>query len=125
MGVSPARFAIAASGALVCLMIGLVAGVRAGTNQTAHVMSVQTVTRTVGGHPQAAAARTVTETVTRTVHDPVTVTKTVQGPGLAATPPHHGHKPKHKAPHGDGRGDGPGPGNGDGHDPGDGGGDGG
>ena len=124
MGVSPVRFAVAASGALACLMVGLVAGVRAGSNQTAHVMSVRTVTKmahadvqaavartvTVGGEVRTvtqgtpgadAAARTVTRTVTRTVHDPRTVTETetetVQAPGPAG--PAHGHKPpKHKPP---------------------------
>jgi glucose/arabinose dehydrogenase len=122
MGVSPVRFAVAASGALACLMLGLVAGVRAGSNQTAHVMSVRTVTKmahgdlqaavartvTVGGRVRTvteaapgadAAARTVTRTVTRTVHDPrtVTETETVQAPGPAG--PAHGTKPpKHKPP---------------------------
>ncbi len=126
MGVSPVRFAVAASGALACLMLGLVAGVRAGSNQTAHVMSVRTVTKMAHGDLQAAvartvtvdgrvrtvteaapgadaAARTVTRTVTRTVHDPRTVTETetetetVQAPGPAG--PAHGTKPpKHKPP---------------------------
>jgi hypothetical protein len=105
-------------------MLGLVAGVRAGSNQTAHVMSVRTVTKmahgdlqaavartvTVGGRVRTvteaapgadAAARTVTRTVTRTVHDPRTVTETetetVQAPGPAG--PAHGTKPpKHKPP---------------------------
>ena len=126
MGVSPVRFALAASGALACLMVGLVAGVRAGTHQTAHVMSVQTVTRTVAGHPQAAAARTVTDTVTRAVHNTVTVTETetdtVRRPGPAG----RGHKPKPPHGHGHRPGEGPGPGGGDRHRPdGDGGGDGG
>jgi hypothetical protein len=121
MGVSPVRFALAASGALACVMVGLVAGVRAGTHQTAHVMSVQTVTRTVAGHPQAAAARTVTDTLTRAVHNTVTVTETdtIRRPGPAG----RGHKPK--PPHGHRPGDGHGPGGGDRHGPGDGDGDGG
>jgi hypothetical protein len=159
MGVSPVRFAVAASGALACLMVGLVAGVRAGSNQTAHVMSVRTVTKAAHGDLQAAvartvtvggqvrtltrvvqgadaAARTVTRSVTRTVHDPVTVTETeietetetVQAPGAAGPP--HGHKPpghrppkhkppkdkpkppKHKPPEGDGPGGGDGGGDG-------------
>ena len=145
MGVNPVRFAVAASGALACLMIGLVAGVRAGTNQTAHVMSVETVTRTAGGDLQAAvartvtvdghvrtetltlqqnaqpanaAARTVTETVRKTVHDPVTVTETltVQAPAPAGPPPHHKDKdkpkPKPKPGHDEGPGDGDGGGDG-------------
>jgi len=105
MGVNPVRFAVAVSGGLACLMLGLLAGVSAGSNETGHVMSVETVTTTaraqmqaavdrtvtvggkvrteaVGGQPvqQAnAAARTVTETVTRTVTgDPTTVTETVK-----------------------------------------------
>jgi hypothetical protein len=151
MGVNPLRFAVAASGALACLMIGLVAGVRAGANQTAHVMSVETVTRTAGGDLQAAVARTVTvdgrvrtetltgpqnaqpanaamrtvtETVRKTVHDPVTVTETlketetVQGPAPAGPPPQHKDKDKDKdkdkpkPPHDDGPGDGDGGGDG-------------
>jgi hypothetical protein len=109
MGVSPVRFAVAASGALACLMVGLVAGVRAGTHQTAHVMSVQTVTRTVAGRPQAAAARTVTDTVTRAVHNTVTVTETdtVERPG-----PTGGHGPGGGDHHGPGGGDGDGGGDG-------------
>jgi hypothetical protein len=123
MSVSPVRFAVAASGALACVMVGLVAGVRAGTNQTAHVMSVQTVTRTVGGHPQAAAARTVTHTVTRAVHNTVTVTATDTAQGRG--PGGRGHKPKPPHRHGHRPGDGHGPGSGDHHGPGDGEGDGG
>jgi outer membrane biosynthesis protein TonB len=146
MGVSPVRFAVAASGAIACLMIGLVAGVRAGTNQTAHVMSVQTVTRTAHGHPEVAVVRTVTvagqvrtltqgtgqdvqgadaaartvtrtRTVSRTVHDPVTVTETqtvtAQAPGPNPKPkpkpkPPKPKPPKPKPPH-HAPGDGPGP----------------
>jgi outer membrane biosynthesis protein TonB len=122
MSVSPVRFAVAASGALACLMLGLVAGVRAGTTQTAHVMSVQTVTKTAHGHMQAALVRTVTvagevrtltqgagqdvqgadaaartvtrtRTVTSTVRDPVTVTET-----QTVTAPAPGPKPKPKPP---------------------------
>jgi hypothetical protein len=130
MGVSPVRFAVAASGALACLMLGLVAGVRAGSDQTAHVMSVRTVTKTAHGHLQAAVVRTVTvggqvrtvtqgaaqdvqgadaaartvtrtRTVSRTVHDPVTVTETqtvtVQAPGPKPKP--KPKPPKPKPPH--------------------------
>src|SRR5689334_6508583 len=78
MGVNPVRFAVAVSGGLACLMLGLLAGVSAGSNETGHVMSVETVTTTARAqqlHQANAAARTVTETVTRTATGtPVTVT---------------------------------------------------
>lgn len=121
MGVSPVRFAVAASGAVACLMLGLVAGVRAGTNQTAHLVSVKRVTGSSGANVQAAvvrrvtldgrmraetqavqgadaAARTVTETVTTTVHDPVTVTETqtVRSPAPAGAKPRPAPTPKPK-----------------------------
>jgi outer membrane biosynthesis protein TonB len=121
MGVSPVRFAVAVSGAVACLMLGLVAGVRAGTNETAHLVSVETVTHTVAGDVRAAvartvildgrvrtetqhvlgadaAARTLTETATRTVHDPVTVTETqtVQRAAPAGATPKPDPKPKPK-----------------------------
>jgi len=149
MGVNPVRFAVAVSGGLACLMLGLLAGVSAGSSQTGHVMSVETVTTTARAQMQAAvdrtvtvggkvrteavaaeqlqqanaAVRTVTETVTRTVTgDPATVTETVAAPPPPgpAGPGHHHHH------HGPGPGDGPGPGGpGDGTGGGDGGGDGG
>ena len=135
MGVSPTRFAVAISGGLACLMLGLLAGVSAGSRQTGHVLSVETVTTTaraplqaavdrtvtVAGHVRTetlsaqqanAAARTVTETVTRTVTDPVTVTETQTV--AAPPPPGPGPKPGHGrgagdgGPGGDGGGDGPG-----------------
>jgi hypothetical protein len=145
MGVNPVRFAVAVSGGLACLMLGLLAGVSAGSSQTGHVLSVETVTRTARAPLQAAVARivtvdgkvraetltaqqaarlqanAVTETVTRTVTDPVTVTETQTVAG-APPPPGPGHKhkkDKHKGGSGPG---GPGPGDGQG---GDGGGDGG
>ena len=135
MGVSPTRCAVAISGGLACLMLGLLAGVSAGSRQTGHVLSVETVTTTaraplqaavdrtvtVAGHVRTetlsaqqanAAARTVTETVTRTVTDPVTVTETQT---VAAPPPPgpgpkpgHGHGGGDGGPGGDGGGDGPG-----------------
>jgi len=149
MGVNPVRFAVAVSGGLACLMLGLLAGVSAGSSQTGHVMSVETVTTTARAQMQAAvdrtvtvggkvrteavaaeqlqqanaAVRTVTETVTRTVTgDPATVTETVAAPPPPgpAGPGHHHHH------HGPGPGDGPGAGGpGDGPGGGDGGGDGG
>ena len=153
MDVNPTRFAIAISGGLACLMLGLLAGVSAGSNATDHVMSVDTVTTTTRAPLQAAVdrtvtvdgkvrtetlpvqqrqanavARTVTETVTRTVTEPVTVTETqaAAGPPPPGPPPGPGHKPK-KDKHKDGPGPGPGPGDGGGDGPGggDGGGDGG
>jgi len=149
MGVNPVRFAVAVSGGLACLMLGLLAGVSAGSRQTGHVMSVETVTSTARAQLQAAvdrtvtvdgkvrtetlaaqprranaAARTVTGTVTRTVTEPVTVTETraAAGPPPPGPPPGPGdeHKQdKHK--HGPGPGDGGGDGPGDGDGGGDGG----
>ncbi len=130
MGVSPTRFAMAISGGLACLMLGLLAGVSAGSRQTGHVLSVETVTTTaraplqaavdrtvtVGGHVRTetlpaqqanAAARTVTQTVMRTVTDPVTVTETQTV--AAPLPPGPGPKPGH--------GPKPGPGPKPGHGP--------
>ena len=112
MRVNPVRFAVAVSGGLACLMLGVLAGVSAGSRETGHVMSVQTVTTTAPAHQLQrtnAAARTVTETVTRTVTgDPaaVTVTETVTAPPKGAGRGHHHHHHGPGGPGGDGGGDG-------------------
>jgi hypothetical protein len=109
---NPTRFAIVASGALACLMLGLVVGVSAGSSHASHVLRVQTVTKAGPDTAVPAAARTVTATVVRTVHVthtvtvPHTVVESVMVTAAAAPGPAHGH--------GHGHGDGPGHGHGPG-----------
>src|SRR4051794_22456432 len=96
MGVNPVRFAVAVSGGLACLMLGLLAGVSAGGRDTGHVMSGPTGTRTARSQQlQEANAAALTETVTRTVAGaPATVTETVTAP-----PPHKPARRDHHRHH--------------------------
>jgi len=91
MSQSNARRAAALAAALLCFVVGMLAGVEAAGGRISDILMVQT--RTVSGPP-----RTVVRTATA---PPVTVVRTVTGPSRR----HH-----HEGPHPGGPGPGPGPG---------------
>jgi hypothetical protein len=114
MDANPTRFAVAATAALTCAIVGLLVGMRAGggNSSTDHLVRLERTTTLAAPQRADAAARTVTTAVTRTVTQTVRVPVTVTA---AAPPTQHpgedhasgkGHGPDKKP----GPGKGPGPG---------------